>query len=444
MGKRFPVREAGLCLLLGLLTTSAAFPHDGPPDGTTRPGAEAAGVPAPGGPLTLERTLALVLARSPELASFASEVRAREARALQAGLLPNPELRTDLENVGGSGDRQGFEQTETTVRLSQLIELGGKRGRRHRVAALGQEVATRDYEAKELAVLARATKAFVRTLAAQERLRLAEERERLTRRGVEVAEARVGAGGAAAVEATRARVTLARSDIERRRAERDLAAARSALAATWGGSGAEVRRVEGDLSSPGVLPPLGELEARLDASPDLARWTTELEERRAALALEETGRIPDLTVGAGGRHFSDNGDNALVLEFSAPLPLFDRNQGAIAEAQYRLQKARSDRDAAGVELRAALASAYAELSASHEQAALLRAEAIPVAEQSLADAFAAYRKGGLHFEEVLAAERTLFELRGEYLDALESLHVQAAEVGRLTASPLGRGKGDAR
>ena len=132
----------------------------------------------PAGALTLEEARSRALAASPELESGASEVRAREAHARQAGLPPNPELRTDLENVGGTGDRESFEETETTVRLSQRIELGGKRGKRRRVAELGQTLAGWDLEATKLAVVANATKAFVHALAAEARLRLAGDNQR--------------------------------------------------------------------------------------------------------------------------------------------------------------------------------------------------------------------------------------------------------------------------
>jgi cobalt-zinc-cadmium efflux system outer membrane protein len=389
--------------------------------------------------LTLADALTRVLATSPELASVASEERAREAHALQAGLLPNPEFRTDLENVAGSGDREGFEETETTIRLSQLIELGGKRGKRRRVAELDRALAGWDVEAKRLAVLADATKAFVRTLAAQERLDLAVELERVARTGVDAVQAQIEAGGAPPVEAARARVTQARTDVARRRAERELDAARRLLAATWGSFEPTFGRVAGDLERLGALPSFEALVARLDANPDLARWTTELQARRSSIALEEAGRIPDVTVGAGGRHFSDNGDNALVVELSVPLPVFNRNQGNIAEANLRMEKARADRDVAGLELRTTLVTAYAELAASHEQATRLRADVIPAARRSLDGVVDAHRKGAMRFIDVLDAQRTLYELRGDYLAALESFHVQAANVERLTASPLGNG-----
>ena len=46
----------------------------------------------PRGPITLKISVALALMYNPQLEAFSHEQRAREARALQSGLMPNPEL----------------------------------------------------------------------------------------------------------------------------------------------------------------------------------------------------------------------------------------------------------------------------------------------------------------------------------------------------------------
>src|SRR5437899_891026 len=66
--------------------------------------------------LTLPQALALALLQNPELRAFAWEVRVAEARTLQAGLRPNPELGLDIENVAGTGAFQGGRSAETTLR----------------------------------------------------------------------------------------------------------------------------------------------------------------------------------------------------------------------------------------------------------------------------------------------------------------------------------------
>ena len=108
----------------------------------------------------------------PRLAAFGWEVRAGEARTLQASLPPNPEVGIEVENFAGSGALRGFRGTEITIHLSQLIELAGKRQKRTRVAALERDLVAWDYEATRIDVLTQVTQAFVEVLSAQERLRL--------------------------------------------------------------------------------------------------------------------------------------------------------------------------------------------------------------------------------------------------------------------------------
>ncbi|MBL4612088.1 MAG: hypothetical protein JKY58_15470, partial [Pseudomonas sp.] len=58
--------------------------------------------------LALSEALARVLQSSPELAVFPYEIRAAEARILQAGVRPNPTVSAEVENVLGSGEASGI------------------------------------------------------------------------------------------------------------------------------------------------------------------------------------------------------------------------------------------------------------------------------------------------------------------------------------------------
>src|SRR6185503_6219158 len=100
---------------------------------------------SPAGVLRLRDAVAAALVSNPALAAFSAEIRSREAQALQAGLLPNPAALVEVENLGGSGDRQGFEQTESTIWLSQLLPLTGEPGKRRDVADRERDLAEWDY-----------------------------------------------------------------------------------------------------------------------------------------------------------------------------------------------------------------------------------------------------------------------------------------------------------
>jgi cobalt-zinc-cadmium efflux system outer membrane protein len=177
------------------------------------------------GDLTLRDAALLALQRNPELASFAKEMRALEGATLQAGLLRNPELSVNVENIGNIQPLQGdinsqkavaqeVVQQITTIRISQLIELGGKRAARVNAALLGEELAGKDYETRRVELMARIANTFTEVLAGQERVRLAEDNLQLAQRVVSTTGKRVQAGKVPPIEETRAGVTLSTTRIE--------------------------------------------------------------------------------------------------------------------------------------------------------------------------------------------------------------------------------------
>jgi cobalt-zinc-cadmium efflux system outer membrane protein len=390
----------------------------------------------PAGALTLGAALAAALARSPALAAFSWELRAREAALLQAHARPNPELRAEVEDFAGSGDFTGFDAAQTTLSVSQLLELGGKRDRRIERAALERDLAGWDYEAARLAVVTRTADAFVAVLALQHQLALADEGRGIADESVRAVEATVRAGAVSPVEAARARVQRERDAIGQARLARQLESARVALAAQWGADEARFERAVGELRALAPPPALAALLPLAEESPELARFAAELDERRAALAAERGEATPDVRVGLGGRHHADGGDGALVAELSLPLPLFDRRRGALLEARYRLRRAESERRGAEASVGAALRSAHERLARAFDEAVALRERALPEAERAFEGARRAWRSGVLRYVEVLDTQRTLFALRGEEIDALAAYHTTRAELEGLIGRPL--------
>ena len=58
----------------------------------------------------------------PSEEAYSWDIRSAEARMLQAGALPNPELEIEVEEFGGSGETEGFDAATTSVILSQVID----------------------------------------------------------------------------------------------------------------------------------------------------------------------------------------------------------------------------------------------------------------------------------------------------------------------------------
>lgn len=392
---------------------------------------DAPAVADPTGILTLRDVLMLSVSRSPELHVYPCELRAADARALQAGLLPNPEFAIEIEELAGSGDRSGFDAAETTVRIDQPIELGGKRTKRKRVVQLDRELTEWDYESARLDVIREATQVFVAVLAAQDRVVLAGKLVELSQQAQAAVAQRVEAGRDSPVDELRASVALSMSRIEQQKAEKTLAAARHKLAAVWGGKADLFDRVSGDLYqiSPPSLPedPL----SAIATNPDVGRWETQEHRQRAVLRLAKADAVPDVTVGAGVQRFEETGDSAMVVGLSVPLPLFDRNQGGVREAVAELAKICRQREAAQVRTLAALSEAVSAASIAYGEATTLREDVLPRAEQAFHAAEDGYRRGKFDYLYVLDTQRTLFETRARYIDAAEACHEAHADVRRL-------------
>jgi cobalt-zinc-cadmium efflux system outer membrane protein len=388
------------------------------------------------GPITLRDAQEAALRARPELLAAELEQRALEAAERQASLLPNPSLSLEVEDVAGSGAYRGAGEAQTTLRVLQPLEVGGDRAARRAVAAEHRRLASYDSEALRLDVLAQTARAFVAVLIAQEELHHATELVELAEREQGAAVARVRAGAALVVDATRARAALAEARIHEARGRNALVAARRRLAAAWGDDEPRFERGEGDLHRVSPPPPLADLAGRLAASPDLARFGAERAERDARLAAVRARRIPDPLLGAGVRHLAGSNDASLVFEVAVPLPVFDRQQGALAEAEERAAKVSADRAAAARAARTALAAEYARWSAAHDEVVALRDGLLPDAQRARSELAAAHRDGRVSQLEVLAAARAEFEAVDRMLHQLGEYHEARITAERLVGAAV--------
>lgn len=398
----------------------------------------------PAADISLRDAIALALLHSPDLAAYAWETRAREARLRQVGRLPNPVIGLLAEDVGANDDLgidpggQQIVTPQTTIQLSQLIELGGKRSARRGVAASDRDLAGWDYEIARIDVLTDATHGFIEVLAAQELLVLTNTTAQLVEQVEQSVAGRVEGGVVSPIEQTRAAVALANARLETGRARRLLETRRGRLAASWGSTNAQFRSATGDLRVATEPPSLDELTARLAEAPALARWTTVIAQRQGVLALEQSKRVPDVSVTAGVRRFADFQGSAFLVGASLVLPIFDRNSGAVEEANAGVSKAYEERRAVRTRILVALADAQRALASAYAELTTLRQAVLPGAQEAFDAVSEGYRLGKFGYLDVLDAQRTLLSASGAYLNALAEYHKAAANVERLIGAPLNR------
>jgi cobalt-zinc-cadmium efflux system outer membrane protein len=389
-----------------------------------------------GEPLTLRAAVERTLARNPELAGFGYRLRAQSARADAAYLRPPLELRGDIEDFLGNGAASGFDAAETTFSIARVIELGDKRDYRKAAADAALSVIEVERAAAELDVLAELTRRFIHVARDQELLRVTRRATELARETANSTAGRVEAARAPEVELRRARVTLARAEIDQEHAEHELLAARRALAAMWGDRVDAFGRVETDLYTLPVVDSFEALEARIGGSPDYLRFVSEARLRDAEIRLAEARARSDLVVSGGIRHLQATSDQALVFGVSMPLGRAARAEAGRAEGEALRELNEAESEAHAVRINAELFGIYQELRHAIAEAGILRTSVLPEMEAALAATRVAFEQGRYSFLEWVDAQRALIEVERALTEASANTHLFTAEIERLTSEPL--------
>lgn len=392
--------------------------------------------PASSERLTLRDAASRTLERNPTLRAHGYELRAAEARRTQADVRPNPELSLEVEDVLGSGDYRGGRNAQTTLQLSQLIELGGERSARSAIATAHRSLKQTEADIARVEVLAAVAGQFVHVLGDQHELTLSRDATRLAEETLALAQRRIAAGTASPIEEKRARIQLAKARLLEEHDEHELLVARRKLAAFWGATNATFAALQADLFARPALPNFDELSARIQRSPELARWAGENSVRAAEVKLADARRRPDLTAGAGVRQYAGPDEVGFVFQFSLPLPLSDRQQGARTEARALAEKTALETQAAELRLRTALFGLAQELHHADAELTALARDMIPDAEAALQLAREGFERARFSQLELLDAQRTLLELRRERITAAVAYHDLMIEIEKLLGEPI--------
>jgi len=375
-------------------------------------------------PLTLEQALGLAMTRSFAVSAAQHEREALDGTVRQAEVRRNPEFSASVE------DSRSATRT-TTATLDFPLERGGKRAARVAAAQSSRDLAQVELDNTRAQLRASVVAAHAAVLVAQEHSRLAVESAALAASGAQAVAKRVAAGKVSPVDATRASVDEANAQLEASVAQAELATARYALASLWGDAQPRFDSVAGDIGSVPERAALPELVEQLDNAPMLRAAHAERDRRRALVAVERSKAAADLTVSVGARRDNELGRTQAIVGVSMPLPLFDRNQGAVHEAGKRADKAEAELQAARVRLLAELQAASAQLSIARTTLQSLQSTVLPAAQQAHEAARRGFDAGKFGVLDVIDAQRSLLQARARQLSTLASAHQAAAAIDRL-------------
>ena len=391
--------------------------------------------------ISIEDALRLFAANNVDLQI--ARTRAAEAAGLaqQAGAFPNPSVTLTHEPLSGDG----HSYWESYLNVSQRLEVGGQRGARKTAANL-VGVAMRAYVYADSARLAFDVKrTFVEATAAGERLVVTRRVAEVFREAANSALRRQEEGDVSVFEMRRIRLESHRYETLLAEAVLDAVREERALALLLSPGGDATRITPAGLPAP-LPPPLGETLLTAAIPTQRAELVAAQAKRDAALSevrLARAERISDLTAVTGYKRQAD-GLRGFFLGLTIPLPVFDRNAGAIETADARVRAAEdrvvlTRRQIENDQLRAV--EVYRSLRQRADALLGGSVEAVDLLEI----ARVAYDAGEMELVELLDAANALQEARTAEVRLRADLWIAYYDLeralGQLTAAPTGTTEG---
>jgi len=384
--------------------------------------------------LNLQQALSKALANNPGIAAARVDADIERARSDTLSLGTPYRLEGDVENVAGSGDFDGFDASEITLRLSKTLETGDKREHRQNLGDMRSQLAMLEISARETSLAAEVSRRYAELLRQQEAIGLVEESVAIGRRTLDIVRKRVAVGKASDAEEASAIVSLARTELAGKRLDFEIVATRAGLATLWGDTEAAFMRAEGDIYAAPPLQQYSHFESRLAGNAEVLRIATEARVRSAEQRIALSRQRADVELSAGVRHLAVSDDLAMVVGFSVPFGTQGRAAAAVREADSGIARTSLDRDGQMLELRASVRALYQQLLASRNELTTLREEIIPEAKRAVAFYERGFELGSYNLLELTAAQERLLAVRRDALDAAASFHLTLIEIESLLGS----------
>jgi outer membrane protein TolC len=371
----------------------------------------------------------------PDLAVARAQWATATAAEITAGERPNPAV-----SLGPAYNTTSSIVSPwiVTANIDAPFETGGKRNFRIEQAMQLSEAARLHVASVAWAVRGRVAASLIDLYTAHDAEAVLREQQTLYAETTRLLEAQFEAGAISAFELSQARLQAYNARLALLDAERRTAEAGVRMASALGLPASALQDVRFSFDSLRQLPQdLPVIESRYRALSNRADILGALAEYAAsqyALQREISKQYPDINLGPGYEY--DQGDNKWSLGFSMTLPVFNRNQGAIAEAL-------ALRDEAAERFNALQSQVLAEIDmASAGYRAALRTQKnnesmfaeLQYEEQS---AQAMFDAGEISPSELAGLQIQLSAMALARVDVLANAHKAAAQLEQALQFPLG-------
>ena len=317
-------------------------------------------------------------------------------------------------NEGRAGQQGAF--------AGQDFITGGKLDKNRAIVAAEIDKAEQTLTATRTRVTTDVRTNYYRALVAQQRVELATSLVKLIGEAVRASQELLDAEEITRAGLLQVEVELQTAEIVLRNAENELSAAWQQLSAVVGDFEMPPQKLVGD---PKVLPKeldWDETLARVTMlSPEMAAAMADLSRSRRTLNRAYAEPVPDINTQFMVQYDNSTEDTIGGIQVGIPIPLWNKNQGGIRQAQSEISAASQNIDRVALDLKNRLATTFRDYSNAHSQAETYSTKILPRAQQTFDLVRQGYSQGEVGYLDLLTAQRTYAQTNLAYLDALNSL-----------------------
>lgn len=388
------------------------------------------------GTISLRNALNATIEAHPSLRSFPLRNEALQGTRELADLRPAFTIGAEVENALGTGDIRDFTGAEATLRLSNVVEMGGKRAARVGVVSRRIEALDAEQRVVELDLLVEVVRRFIDVATTQEQVELQSQYTAIAEQTINIIQPLVTAGQAPQLELDRANSALLRARLAEQAATARLESASIRLANMWANNFPRFDAVDADFLSVGQVGSIESILSELSENPDIEYFAAETRLLEAQLQLAQTRQQGDISWSAGIQHLKEFDDTGLAFGVTIPLSNKARASGAMRTARANLQEVEARRLTALNAIEGEIRSLHQSLRQAITEVNSLQQQVIPVLQNVQQQTQAAYAVGNYSYVELISAQQEFLDAQLSLISSASNAHKIRAEIERLSGIPL--------
>ncbi len=381
--------------------------------------------------LTSDQAVDLALKENLGLAAARIQVEEARGRSKQAGLYPNPDIESSFgfDTIFANDGERNF-----AAGINQPIPLSGRIGAQKEVANVNVNLTLSDVANSERLLVQNVRQTFIELLAIEEQLKLQETLINLNSELLDGIEAGIKEGLASQQDLNAVAIALQQAKQEK-----------EVLTALGKSKIYEINNLIG--KPPGFnFTPIGKLEyeplkglnsfivdTAFSQRPDLRFAGLDIERAKADLRLAKALRYDDITAGvfyendrlvldSSGGQITDN-DQLIGFKLTIPIPIFDRKQGLIAEAQSRENRAEENFRALKLSISQEVSDSLNRITTLSKLLQTYQTGILKTAEDNVKLVEDGFRQGLVGITDVIQSRQQFAALTSSYINSVRDYHI---------------------